>query len=196
VIPAEVNILKRLQQRFLEGEGRRAYTLPVVFAAYLIRSCRLDLANGHKSPRRRTQAEAQKICITFLTLHEKQRRVYRGERRPPDAHSWGDTPNRAAKKLRNKVFTDPETGATVRFKLWDEPELAGESSPGTFCLVPVIEWPHPAARPLERYELAAFVLGYCLNPNTLEALTHLGSGVTSGFAEDPDRAFEDIIRKQ
>ncbi len=192
----EADILRRVGERFFSAERGSTVSMPTVFAALLIRWSRQDVLHGRRTPRRYTRAEAERACFRFMRLHESaRRRQTSGGRASSDTIlQWSRSDERAALKLRNRAFEDPETGVVVRFTLWDElPPPAGGT--GDYCVLPVFEWPVPP-RPLRQCELAAFLLGYLLAPTSIVASQNLERGLTERALGDAEIAVPEALRER
>lgn len=190
----EADILRRVGARFFSAERGRSVSMPTVFAALLIRWSWQDLLHGRRTPRRYTRAEAERACFRFMRLHESaRRRQTSGGRASSDTIlQWSRADERAALRLRNRAFEDPETGVVVRFTLWDSlpPPPAGGTG---FCVAPSFEWPVPPRR-LRQCELATFLLGYLLVPIPIIASQNLERGLTEAVLEDAEIAVPEALR--
>jgi len=190
----EAEILQRVRERFLKSQGEKL-GMPAVFAAVLIGWSRDDILDARKEPRRYTRPEAERECLKYFEENPDSRRRRQRAGSPLNATiiQWSNADQRAADThLRNRAFFDPETGAIVRFELWDTLPPPPADVEEKFCVVPRFEWP-PAARPLDQFELGAFIFGFMLAP-TLTGITYLEEGATARALGEPTMALPARIR--
>lgn len=162
----EVELLKQLQRQMREGDST-PYGLPAVCAAVLVRRARVAHAAGHRYPRRSTKASLQRVCIRYVNRIAGKKR--RGRRGPAvdvvTIQHWGNTPTRAATKLRDAWVHDPKTGASVRLELWD----AANEKDG-YYVRPMFQWPEPEPSPRVSIRLPRSDGGLFGRANELTAL--------------------------
>jgi hypothetical protein len=164
----EVEILGRVERRFFADErvsadgSKKSISMPTALAMVLIASARQDIAKGRREPRRFTRREATDACLSFIETHGTARRRGKTVTERLEAQ-WTRTDKRVAEKLCAQVFHDPESGADVRFVPWDRLPPLPSGVKAIYYVKPLFTWP-PPARPLDPFEVAAFILGCALLP--------------------------------